>query len=266
MKYVLVVCGQQHVAPLNKALKYLKAFSRREIIVVSSRADNIDHNNIIKVNYAEETNNLTASRFTKTNLQNIVKENCVCCYLDNDVYAVDCPDPIFSLFRPPVLFATDHTNKVKQFGYWAVKDKRNFKDEVLKKFNVKIEESWPIWNGGVFLFSPESQQFLNTWHTFTKAVFADEGWFPRDQGALIAAAWKHGLKNHSRLPVSYNWIVKHNEELMQCDEVDFDGLRFTYLNDVKIKLMHFIHKGLKKDAQEMEFVERLWINKRRKVL
>jgi len=79
-----------------------------------------------------------------------------------------------------------------------------------KKFQAKVTDpNWQHWNGGVFLFGPESKEFMNTWHEYTMKIFEDLKWKTRDQGTLIATVWKLGLQNHPTLDQKWNLILDY---------------------------------------------------------
>jgi hypothetical protein len=72
--------------------------------------------------------------------------------------------------------------------------------------------NWQHWNGGVFLFDDTSKDFLNSWHNDTLAIFENDEWKTRDQGTLIANAFKWGLNNHPTLDKRYNYIVDYTAQ------------------------------------------------------
>ena len=85
---------------------------------------------------------------------------------------------------------------------------------IKKKFNLVInEKNWQHWNGGVFLFNEESNNFMETWHNFTSEIFNDPNWVTRDQGTLIATTWKFGLQHHKRIPMKFNFIADYYNPL-----------------------------------------------------
>src|SRR5580700_494201 len=100
--FVFVVCGERHAARLNLALKFLKKFSRRDIIVVKNRASlKLDCDQVITPKVPAGLDNHQASIFLKTSLHRILAgEQRRFCYLDSDVIAVrDQVDTIFSHAR-----------------------------------------------------------------------------------------------------------------------------------------------------------------------
>ncbi|NUQ25645.1 MAG: hypothetical protein HUU34_16985 [Saprospiraceae bacterium] len=81
---------------------------------------------------------------------------------------------------------------------------------ILEKFGIQITEpDWRHWNGGVFLFDAQSNDFMEQWHQWTLAIFNDPAWKTRDQGTLAATAWDFGLQNHPTLPIEYNFIADY---------------------------------------------------------
>jgi hypothetical protein len=91
----------------------------------------------------------------------------------------------------------------------------HLKEAIASKFNVTIDERWQHWNGGVFLFDDASHPFMDEWHKNTLAIFEDAHWKTRDQGALIATAWKLGLQPTPLLSKKFNFIAYfYNPALM----------------------------------------------------
>ena len=83
-----------------------------------------------------------------------------------------------------------------------------------EKFDTEIlDKSWQHWNGGVFLFDDRSKDFLDLWHQSTLEIFKDSRWKTRDQGTLIATAWKLGLQNQPTLDVKWNFICDYHNAL-----------------------------------------------------
>jgi len=100
-------------------------------------------------------------------------------------------------------------------------------EAIKNKFNVHItDNNWQHWNGGVFLFSDISHNFLETWHQWTLQAFEDPYWKTRDQGTLIATVWKFKLNKKQRLQKKFNFIADYyNPENTYCE-----GKGFTYDN------------------------------------
>ncbi|MFH1319637.1 MAG: hypothetical protein ABII90_03165 [Bacteroidota bacterium] len=111
--FVFVVCGaDKHIQTLNFSLRYLKHFSRNEIIVVTDLSRNnidIDHDNVLNIHTPDKFNHHQASIFLKVSLHKILDTEHNYCYLDSDVIAVDeRVDEVFNYKTGPVTFASDH--------------------------------------------------------------------------------------------------------------------------------------------------------------
>lgn len=107
-----------------------------------------------------------------------------------------------------------------------------------QKFGVPVAApDWQHWNGGVFLFSDESAGFMDTWHAYTLAIFADPKWKTRDQGTLVATVWKYGLQQHPVLPPTWNCIADYNNTSLALDAA---GEKIT-LDGAHYLLPEFIH-------------------------
>ena len=156
----------------------------------------------------ERFDNHQASILMKTGLHRIVGDTeRICCYLDSDVVAVNSGvDRIFQRKRGPVTFAADHT-RLPMFSRYAVRCScvrgscDHLRQAIGSKFGVDVfDPEWQHWNGGVFLFDSGSMDFLDTWHTYTRAIFDDPGWKTRDQGTLSQPFGSSGFRitRHSR--------------------------------------------------------------------
>jgi len=247
MKFVLVVVGQEFVQEVNLCLRFLKKYVKNDIVVVSSRATGIDHDNIEEVVVDSSLNNFQANRFLKTMVHRIVPG--LCCYMDNDVLAVsEDASKIFDHFRGPITFATDHVVTFDYFSPWALKKGRL--PEVAKSvYGLDIDPKWSLWNGGVFLFNEESTEFLDWWNEATMHVFFDDNWIDRDQASLAIAAWKFGLQDHPRLPQQFNWLVQHSGIPFGELSTKFEKGRFSF-QDKQIHMMHFIATDRESDQSE----------------
>jgi hypothetical protein len=214
--FVYALCGDRHADLVNTSLRFLKHFTRQDVLVVASRCEpQINHDQVIQLESPAEFDNHQASILLKTNLHRLAGgADRRCCYLDTDVIAVDSEiDGIFDMQHGPVVFAADH-GRMRSFSRWAVTcpcvvgDCDHLKERILSKFGVEVtEHNWQHWNGGVFVFDSRSTDFMDTWHQYTRSIFGDAGWKTRDQGTLIATVWKHGLQNQPVLPRAYNYIV-----------------------------------------------------------
>lgn len=112
-KFVFVVCGaKEHIEELNFSLKFLRKFSKNEIIVLSDLKRNeikIEHNNIIQIDTPKEFDNHESSIFIKTGINKFLPKGHNYCYLDGDIVAInEKVDNIFNFFNPPISFAKDH--------------------------------------------------------------------------------------------------------------------------------------------------------------
>ena len=227
---MLAACGDRYVADANLALAYLKRYCREEIVVVTARTSvPVEHDQVIERGCPPDLSDLEASRFLKTGLHRILGPlEGLYCYLDNDVLAVS-PEAgrVFEHFSEPVTFARDQSGRVsvERFSAWALHH-GDLRQAIAEKFGVEVDPEWPLWNGGVFLFGPSSVPFLETWHQFTLAAFADPQWQKRDQGALVAAVWKCGLERHVTVNDTFNWMPRHS-----LGKLDFSRLRFVHFID-----------------------------------
>ena len=124
-KFVFVVCGgREHIDTLHFSLRYLKHFSKNEIIIVTDSSRNavpVVHEHIVDVKTPEEFNHHQASIYLKTGLNKFLPKGFNYCYLDTDVVALsgDCDD-IFNHKQGPITFAADHCRMLK-FSLSAVR-------------------------------------------------------------------------------------------------------------------------------------------------
>jgi len=261
--FVFVVCGERHAARLNVALKYLKHFSRSDIIVVKSRArQKLDCDQVIDCKVPRGFDNHRASIFLKTSLhRTLAGLPGRFCYLDSDVIAVNRDaDAIFALPTRPVLFAQDHGN-LSRFSRYAVncgckgEECEHLPRAIRKKFGASItEKHWNHWNGGVFAFDRDAAEFMETWHRYTLAAFDDPYWKTRDQGTLVATVWKLKLQKLATLPREFNFIVDRYQSIPQAKRKSArpgamsvnDGYSLSDASPQKPRpsLIHFINGGV----------------------
>lgn len=108
------------------------------------------------------------------------------------------------------------------------------------KWQIKVADpNWQHWNGGVFLFSDDSKEFMDTWHNYTMEIFKDPNWKTRDQGTLIATVWKLGLQKHPTLDKKWNLILDYyNQQLEILDDgqITLDGK--TKINPEFVHIYH----------------------------
>jgi hypothetical protein len=254
--FAFAVVGDAHIDQVNLSLRFLKHFSRQDILVAAARYDReIEHDQVIRVDVPEEFDNHQASILMKTGLHRIVGDTQRgCCYLDSDVFAVDnSVDDIFRQKRGPVTFAADHT-RLSRFSRYAVRCSctggacDHLRQAIASRFVVHVSDAdWQHWNGGVFLFDSESLDFLDTWHVYTRAIFGDPGWKTRDQGTLIATVWKFGLQAQETLPREYNYLVDGMQGKKDAERSAADPSTYTVdtsysLNgDMSLPHPHFLH-------------------------
>jgi len=134
----------------------------------------------------------------------------------------------------------------------------NHLSEMIKdKFNIEVtDKNWPHWNGGVFLFNKTSVDFLEVWHSMTLEIFNEPEWRVRDQGTLIATAWKFALNNHKRLPSKYNFIADyHKKNLIFDKEKGFSTDKFKTI--IKPCFLHVYHEFGRKGWDVWDAVESL---------
>lgn len=212
--FVYCVCGERHARAVETSLRFLKRVSRADIIVVTARAGRIAHDQTFSVDVPAGLTDHEASILLKTSLPRLISSSSVACYLDSDQIAVSAEvNGVFSLYRPPVTFASDH-HPVDRFSRYAVRCScpgptcDHLRRAILEKFAVVVPDgNWQHWNGGLFLFTSESVGFARLWHDYTLLALEDPYWEVRDQGTLVAAAWRLGLATHETLPDRFNRIV-----------------------------------------------------------
>jgi hypothetical protein len=214
--FVYAVTGNAHIEQVNRSLRFLKHFSRQEIVVVAARFDQpIDHDQVIRAEFPDEFDDHQASILLKTGLhQRLELRDRTWCYLDSDVFAVhEDVDRIFEQKHGVVAFAADHS-RLSNFSRFAVRCActggccDHLREAIESKFGVVVPDpEWQHWNGGVFVFDAQSVEFLNAWHEATREILRDPYWKTRDQGTLIATVWKFGLENLPTLPRTFNTIV-----------------------------------------------------------
>lgn len=211
-----VVAGDSQVERVNHSLRFLKQFVRCDIVVVASRCTKpIDHDQVLRPSVDGCFNDHQASILLKTSIHRVLGRLPVrCCYLDTDVIAVSSQaGTIFEQKVGPVAFAVDHA-RLGAFSRYAVEcgcdrgDCNHLRHAIAEKFGIEVSEpNWQHWNGGVFVFDRDSTGFLDTWHNLTRSAFGDPYWKTRDQGTLVATAWRHGLERQPTLDRRYNYIV-----------------------------------------------------------
>jgi hypothetical protein len=214
--FVFVVVGDKHVRAANIALRYLKHFTRSEIVVIKSRSTvKTQHDQVIEAEVPDQFDNHQASIYLKTSLPSVLGTiRGRFCYLDADVVAVsEAVDSIFGCTSGPVTFARDNV-RIDMFSRHAVNCMcsdstcNHLRESIFCDLGVDVGYcDWTLWNGGVFLFDQESADFFDVWHKFSRQSFTSSFWRTRDQGTLAATVWKLGLQDQPTLPRLFNFIV-----------------------------------------------------------
>lgn len=154
-KFVFVVCGgKEHIEELNFSLKFLRHFSKNEIIVITDKNRNeikIEHDNIIDSETPANFNNHQASIYLKTSIHKHLSPDNNYCYLDGDIVAINNNvDRIFEHYTSPVTFSRDHC-KINEFSPFAINcncieeniSRENYFNESLNKVFGKISFNSP---------------------------------------------------------------------------------------------------------------------------
>ncbi len=130
-------------------------------------------------------------------------------------------------------------------------------DAIEKDLGVDVCPKWQHWNGGVFLFNERSHGFMDIWHEMTMQTFKLPYWKTRDQGALIATAWKSGFESHPLLNREFNFIADYND----CNnEYFYSGNSITVRSNgrkIKPKLIHVYHEFGNKEWALWQKIEKL---------
>lgn len=137
----------------------------------------------------------------------------------------------------------------------------HLREAVAEDFGIVVTDpDWQHWNGGVFLFEAGADSpatpFLDTWHELTLASFALPRWRTRDQGTLIAAAWKHGLEEQATLPPEFNFLADYHKPGLHFDAdrgFSFDGRP----GFVRPYLVHVYHHWGDRDWPVWQWLEGL---------
>lgn len=124
-KFVFVVCGsKEHIDTLHYSLRFLRHFSRNDIIVVTERGRNevpVVHDQVVEVTTPSHFNHHQASIYMKVGLNKFLPKGFNYCYLDTDVIALNSEcDDIFNQKKGPITFAADHC-RMPKFSPSAVK-------------------------------------------------------------------------------------------------------------------------------------------------
>lgn len=113
--------------------------------------------------------------------------------------------------------------------------------QIKQTFHIKISDTnWQHWNGGVFIFSDDSHDFLENWHQFTMRIFNDPNWKTRDQGTLIATVWKFGLQHHPMLSAKWNCLADFHNPNLQLNKSE-NTLTLDGKHYFKPEFVHIYH-------------------------
>ncbi len=225
-RWVFVFCGPSvHAATMATAVRHLRGLSTHEIWVVTDSArnespvdsDGVDH--VVDVPTPAHLDDHQAAIWLKTSVHRHLPSG-VWCYLDTDIVAISRgADRVFELRDGPVVFAPDlplEGNTIDHFSPHAMTCScearglltcAHLRRQLSERFDLDVPAGWTHWNGGVFVFGPDAEPFLERWHELAVASFEWPEWRTRDQGALIASAWQLGLQDLPRLPQEFNFIV-----------------------------------------------------------
>jgi hypothetical protein len=149
--YVFAVCGgKEHIDTLNLTLRYLRQYSRQNILVVTDLSRNegkIAHDQVLNIQTSVHFDHHQASIYLKTGLHKFVDlSQGTYCYLDSDVLAVDDRvDEIFAQKKGPVVFAADHC-QMREFSPYTVRcgcmERQNERKGKLSPLMDALIDSW----------------------------------------------------------------------------------------------------------------------------
>ncbi len=255
--FVFCVCGDAHVARVELALRFLKRFSRADVVVVVARSTYpLSHDQILESAVPAALSSHQASIYLKTTLPLLVGDGAVCCYLDSDQIATSGQvDDIFDLYKPPITFAPD-ASTIDQFSRYAVNcpclsgSCGHLRDAIRERFGIDIPDGRVHhWNGGLYLFDQASVAFARRWHGNTMLSFDDVYWRVRDQGTLLVTQWQFGLQDHPLIPRSATRIVDRFYGYAEAERDSLRPDRFFVDRGYKLRgpnspaFLHFINDG-----------------------
>ena len=148
---------------------------------------------------------------------------------------------IIENFSMPILLFLSSKLGFKNFYFLHKSLKCSHLKELIKKeFGYKISNNWNHWNGGVFLFSEHSFNFMNDWHNFSEIILKKNFlWKTRDQTGLILAALKNKLLNHYTFSNRFNFIADFYN--VNIDVSEEKGVFINYGKKIKPVFMHVFH-------------------------
>jgi hypothetical protein len=261
--FVLACAGESHAHRANLALRFLKKFSRTEIVVIAAQGGPpIDHDQVLPFPLLEGVSTERGMMVLKAALPLILGERGTrACYLDTDVVAVSPQvDEIFDAYIAPVVFAQDHLS-IDAFSRCAISCGCSgpctcLRRAIAEKFGMDIPDGqWRHWNGGVYLFGDEAAAFSRLWISYLLMIFADARWHSRDQGALAAVTWRLGLENGAVLPGRFNHIVDCFRHIPESERAKIPVAQLPVACDYSLSqgtndpvLVHFINNGIGRDG------------------
>ncbi|MFO7790092.1 MAG: hypothetical protein R6V32_05935 [Bacteroidales bacterium] len=152
-------------------------------------------------------------------------------------------------------------------GIWMNQDNEIIKPEaphchhlreyLNNKYKLEIPKGFQHWNGGVFLFSPISKDFMDYWHEITFNEI-ESGVIKSydDQASLIVSAYHFGIENMKPLPAEYNFIADYGKK-----SIDYSpGKGFTNDNFKTIvhpAFLHIYHNWGDKNWKIWQYIESL---------
>ncbi len=243
-----------------RAISYLKHMTREPILLIQARSDfTPPHDQVLKVEIPPDLTDHQASIALKVSLHDRLADHAgEFCYLDSDVIAASPRvDEIFSQRHGPVAFAADHA-RIDSFSRHAMRcgcaaPCLHLRERIMQDFRVAIPDpEWTMWNGGVFLFGPDSGPFMRLWRDLTLATLKNPFWQTRDQGTLAAAAWRTGLQSQPLLAERFNTLVDRFKGVPEAARAGLPVARFTVRRDHALApessagpaFLHFINGGV----------------------
>jgi len=218
--FVLCACGNDRASRVNIALRFLKRFTKNEIVVVRSRTFiPISHDQVIEFRSPQGFSDHAAYSSLVTAIHRVLPaESGQWCFLDSEMIAVDhAIDKVFDRRRGPVAFARGNADIDSQSGRMlkcgcSSSQCRHLRQAIKKMLSVAIGSgSWLPWDPAIFVFGSEGLDFLDVWHQY--AVQSNSSPDPAmkrisgDRWTLAAAVWKAGLQNVPALPQRYHRVV-----------------------------------------------------------
>ncbi len=175
-KFVFVVCGgKEHISELNFSLKFLKKFTKNEIIVLTDHKRNeirIEHDRVIQIDTPENFDNHQASIYIKTGLYKFLEKGHLYCYLDGDIVTISKKvDNIFDYFQTPITFAKDHC-PINEFSPHAMNCncvEENAKEEEI--FNAKLSELFNKINLTNPKIKKQTEELLGIFNSYRESPF-----------------------------------------------------------------------------------------------